>query len=88
MWPNDPAREGCHRGDKYHMSPVAITHSWNYPLRLQKGGTQVDMHGLVPFLQTDLFQAPAGTSASVTDQNIDRAESGLRRINQRQRLAG
>src|SRR5260221_11463442 len=86
MWPDDPTCERRDRGDEDHPSPVAITHTRSDPLRQQKGGAQVDVHGLVPLLPGDLFQALAGTRASVTDQNIGRAELGLRRINQGQHL--
>src|SRR5258708_1623688 len=86
MWPDDPTGERRDRGNEDHPSPVAITHTRSDPLRQQKGGAQVDVHDLVPLLQANLFQAFACTRASVTDQNIDRAELGLRRINQGQHL--
>src|SRR5215470_4199425 len=87
MWPDYPTCERGNRGDEDYTSPVAITHPWGDPLRQQKGGAQVNVHGLVPPLQAELFQAFASPRASVTDQNIDRAELGLRRINQCQHLS-
>src|SRR5438045_4701187 len=87
MWPDNPTGERRNRGGKDYSSPAAILHSWGDPLRQQKGGAQVNMHGLVPLLQADLFQALAAPRASVTDQNIDRAKLGIRRIHQLQHLS-
>jgi hypothetical protein len=87
MRSDNPTGERRNRGDKDHPSLPVIPHSQGDPLRQHKGSAQVDVNGLVPLLQADLFQALVGPRASVTDQNIDRAKLGLRRIQQRQHLS-
>ena len=86
MRSHNATREGRNRGDEDDAAPVAFSHPGCDPLRQHKSSTQIDLHGLIPLFQRQLFQPLAIPHASIADQYIDGAELRLRHIDQRLHL--